>query len=288
MIVVTGATGNIGTELVRLLTVRDAEITAISRHPPRDATPGRVKWVEADLADREALRAIFTGADRLFLLTGNVPDMVRLQKNAIAAAEQAGVMHVVKLSALGASDHSRSVIGVWHYNVERALGESTLAWTILRPHVFMENLLDQRDSIRDEGTFRSPAGEAAIPMIDTRDIARVAAVALTEPGHAGKRYTLTGPAPVSWREAIGMLSEIIERDIDYLPETEDEAWHRLHTAGVAPWLIAAQLELARYQREGGGTDIVTATVETVASRPPCSFRDFAADFAHLFQTSGRV
>ena len=112
------------------------------------------------------LPGIFAGADRLFLLTGNAGDMVPLEKNAIAAAEESGVAHVVKLSALGASDHSKSVIGLWHYNVERALRATDLAWTILRPHVFMQNLLDQRDSIRGQGLLalgRSQDGDDRHP-----------------------------------------------------------------------------------------------------------------------------
>lgn len=277
MIVITGATGNIGTELARLLSARGIGVRALSRTPPARLAPDEVEWVEADLADRRALEAAFAGADRLFLLTGNVPDMVRLQKNAIAAAEQAGVAHVVKLSALGASDHSRSVIGAWHYNVERTLKDSHLAWTILRPHVFMQNLLDQWDSIRGESRFRSPSGEAAIPMIDTRDIAAVAAVTLTEPGHAAKRYTLTGPTPISWRDAVRVLSEVLGTALEYIPEPENDTWSRLYAAGVPPWLIAAQLELARYQREGGGTDIVTGAVEALTGRPPRSFQEFATD-----------
>lgn len=287
MIAVTGASGNIGTELLRLLSERGESVLAISRNPPAHSAPDGIQWMQADLADKAALPGILSGAERLFLLTGNVPDMVRLQKNAIAAAREAGVPHVVKLSALGASDHSKSVIGVWHYNVERTLRESGLDWTILRPHVFMQNLLDQRDSIRDRSSFRSPSGDAAIPMIDTRDIAGAAAVTLTESGHAGKRYTLTGSEPISWGEAVRILSDVIGRELTYIAETEEQAWSRLYQAGAPPWLIAAQLELARYQRQGGGTDLITDSVETLTGRPPRTFREFASDFAsHLRGASG--
>lgn len=279
MVVLTGATGNVGTELLRLLSERGAAVRAVSRRPPRDSPPAGVRWITADLADRESLPAALEGADRLFLLTGNVENAVRLQKNAIEAASAAGVRHVVKLSALGASDHSTSVIGVWHHNVERTLAESGVEWTILRPHVFMQNVLDQREAIRSERTLRSPSGEARLPMIDARDIAAVAAMALTEPGHEGRRYTLTGAEPISWREAAAILSDLLGTEVAYVPESEDEAWRRLHGAGLPPWLVAAQLELARYQRRGGGTDIVTGTVQAVTGRPPRSFREFAADVA---------
>lgn len=285
MIVVTGATGNVGEELIRLLSDRQAKVRALSRHPPKDETVRGIEWVEADLGDAQALPDIFADADRVFLLTGNVGNMVRLQKNVIAAATEAGVEHVVKVSALGASDHSKSVIGVWHYNVERVLRESNLSWTILRPHVFMQNLLDQRESIRSEGKVYSPSGDAAIPMIDTRDIAAVAAAALTDTGHEGKRYTLTGPEALSYGEATKILADALGKPLTYVPESEEAAFSRLHRAGQPPWLIGAQLALAEYQRRGGGTDIITDSVEKVTGRPARSFRDFAIDFADAFRVN---
>ena len=283
MIVVTGATGTIGRKLLRLLAAQGAEVVALSRNPPDgEALPG-ISWVAADLADRETLPAILAGAERLFLLTGNSEGMVRLQKNAIAAAATAGVGHVVKLSALGASDHSKSVIGVWHHNVERVLQAAGLAWTILRPHVFMQNLLDQQASIQGEGRIYSPAGEAQIPMIDTRDIAAAAAAVLTEPGHEGKRYTLTGPQPISYREAAAVLAEVLGKPLTYVPETYDEAWHRLREAELPPWHIGAQLALASYQRQGAGTGILTDTVEALTGRPPRTFQEFAREYAPAFR-----
>ena len=283
MIVVTGATGKIGSELVRLLAERGETVRALARHVGRDAMTPNVEWVAADLARREQLPSIFTGAEKLFLLTANSEDMVRLQKNAIAAARQAGVRHVVKLSALGASDHSKSVIGLWHYNVERVLLESGLAWTILRPHHFMDNLLDQRENIVRDGSVYSAAGEGKIPFIDTRDIAAVVAVALTAPGHEGKEYVLTGPEALSYRRATEILSEVLGRPLTYIAETEDETWARQRRAGEPPWRIAALLAIASYQRAGGPTEQLTATVEELTGRPPRTFERFARDHAAEFR-----
>lgn len=282
MIVVTGATGNIGGELLRLLSATGAPVRALSRRPYQGPPLPGVEWMIADLGRAGGLASSFAGAERLFLVTGNVENLVRAQKNAIAAARDAGVRHVVKVSALGASDHSKSVIGLWHFVVETELKRSGLDWTILRPHVFMQNVLAQRDAIRSQHVVRSPAGDAAVPMIDTRDIAAVAAAALTEPGHAGKSYTLTGPAPIGWREVAEILSDVLGVPIHYVPESDDDAWHRLHREGLPAWLIGAQLALAEYQRQGGGTGIVTDTVERVTGRAPRSFRDFALDHAAAF------
>ena len=283
MIVVTGATGKIGSELVRLLAERGETVRALARHAGRGAVAPNVEWVAADLARREQLPSIFTGAEKLFLLTANSEDMVRLQKNAIAAARQAGVRHVVKLSALGASDHSKSVIGLWHYNVERVLLESGLAWTILRPHHFMDNLLDQRENIVRDGSVYSAAGEGKIPFIDTRDIAAVVAVALTAPGHEGKEYVLTGPEALSYRRATEILSEVLGRPLTYIAETEDETWARQRRAGAPSWRIAALLAIASYQRAGGPTEQLTATVEELTGRPPRTFEQFARDHAAEFR-----
>lgn len=286
MILLTGATGTIGQELLRLLSRKDVDVLALSRNPPRDQDLPGVTWVKADLAERDALPDILADAKKLFLLTGNVDDMVPLQKNAIRAAAEAGVKHVVKVSALGASDHSRSVIGVWHYNIEQVLRQADLDWTILRPHVFMQNLLDQKESIQKERKIYAPAGEAEIPMIDTRDIAAVAAAVLSEEGHAGKRYTLTGPAPVSYGEIAEMLSDILDKPLSYYAETYDEAWHRLRRAGLTPWHIGAQLALASYQREGGGTGIIKKTVEEITGRPARGVEAFVRDYANAFRREG--
>jgi uncharacterized protein YbjT (DUF2867 family) len=282
LIIISGATGTIGGELLDLLSNAGASIRALSRNPPGDESSPGFEWARADLGDRRSLGPAFDGGERLFLLTGNVENMVRAQKQAIDAAIDAGIRHIVKVSALGASDHSNSVIGMWHWVVEQALRGANVEWTILRPHVFMQNLLDQRRFIRDEGRIYSPSGDAAIPMIDTRDIAACAAAALTSDGHHEKRYTLSGPEPVSYADAAAILSDVLGKPVEYVRESEDDAWHRMHAAGQPPWLIGAQLALADYQRKGGGTDVVTDAVERLTGRPARSFRNFVEDHAQSF------
>ena len=195
MIVVTGATGHIGSELVRLLARKGMPVRAVTRNPHvAQSLPG-VDWVKGDLRDSFSLPGLFRGADQMFLLTSNSEDMQTLQVGAIQAARDGGVAHVVKGSALGASDHSRSPIGKAHYEVERALQESGMAWTILRPHVFMQNFLDMAPTIAREGKIRAASGEGKIPFIDARDIAAVAVLTLTPAGRRKGSRRGTSAAP---------------------------------------------------------------------------------------------
>jgi uncharacterized protein YbjT (DUF2867 family) len=143
MILVTGGTGAIGSELLRLLSQAGIPARALVRNPNKAQKLPHITWVVGDLARSETLTAAFEGAKTLFLLTHYFEDMVELQHNAIVAARAASVTHVVKVSAFAATAHSRAPIGRWHYQVEKELQESGMGWTILRPHHFMTNLIAQ-------------------------------------------------------------------------------------------------------------------------------------------------
>ncbi|MFW6078032.1 MAG: SDR family oxidoreductase [Gemmatimonadota bacterium] len=276
---VTGATGTIGRHLLGLLAARGATVRAYSRDPDRvERWPG-VTPVRTDLADRDALPAALDGVRALFLLTGNADDMVRLQKNAIAAARRAGVERLVKLSALGATDHSRSVIGLWHYNIERVLRATGLGWTILRPHHFMQNLLDRTVFDRRCGRIRSASGSGAVPFVDSRDIAAAAAVILTEGGHRGEIHTLTGPEAITYGGATEILSRVLDRPLTFVAESDDDAWRRLRAAGLPTWLVAARIAIASYQRAGGPSARVTDAIERLTGRPARTLREFAESHA---------
>src|SRR5262249_24548713 len=171
VITVTGSTGTIGGELVRLLSSAGAPNRAVFRKAHESRHLAGVVWLQADLRDHRALEPALAGTRRLFLLSGNEEGFSTLQIDVVRAAQDLGVEQVVKLSALGASDHSKSSIAREHYQVEQAIQRSTMTWTILRPHSFMQNWLgDIADSVRREGVLRSPIGDGRVPYIDTRDI----------------------------------------------------------------------------------------------------------------------
>lgn len=281
VIAVTGATGTIGSELLNLLSSRNATVKALSRHPEKVKKLPGIEWIAGDLADRENLTKNFDGVDTIFLLTGNVENMVYVQQNAIKAAVDAGVKRIVKLSALGASEHSKSVIGLWHFNVERALLESGLEWTILRPHAFMQNFLEQVDSIR-EGKLYSAAADGKVPFIDTRDIAAVAAEILINGGWNEKKIVLTGPDAISFDEVAEILSNELGNRVEHIRENDEETWKRIYDTGKPTWLIAGQLALYNYWRDGGTTAKTTNAVEQITGKAPRSFTDFVREYKNHF------
>jgi len=287
VITVTGSTGTIGSELLRLLSAAEVATRAVVRNPAKIAPLPTVVPMIADLADERTLDAALAGTTRLFLLTDNQAGFSALQIRILRAAERLGVAHVVKLSALGASDHSRSSIGREHWEVEQALQQTSMTWTILRPHAFMQNWLgDVAESVRNEGVIRSPIGDGRVPFIDTRDIAAVAAEALRHPeAHTGRKYVLTGGEAVGYADLASALSEVTKRPVRYEPIAMDEARARLEAKGADKTQIDAMLAIASYQAEGGPTAMVSDKVAKVLGAPPRTIRDFARDHAERFRSA---
>lgn len=285
LITVTGSTGTIGSELVRLLSSAGASTRAVMRDFRRIQPLPGIAWTRADLADDRLLEPALAGTTRLFLLTGNHEGFTELQIGVIDAARALGVEHVVKLSALGASDHSKSAIGRGHWKVEQALRETEMAWTILRPHAFMQNWLgDVARSVRDEGVIYAPIGEGRVPFVDTRDIAEVAARVLLDPEpHAGRKYTLTGAEAVGYDDVAAAISAAIGKPVAYRPISPDEARARMEAQGVPPFLIDATLAIAAYQAAGGPTAQVSRDIERILGRPPRTIHEFARDHADAFR-----
>ena len=285
VVTVTGSTGTIGTELIRLLAAAGVPTRAVFRSERVNrALPG-VVWLQADLSEPRALEPALAGTTRLFLLSGNEPGFGRMQIDVVRAARGLGLEHVVKLSALGASDHSKSAIGRDHWEVEQVLVNSGTPWTILRPHSFMQNWLGEvAESVRADGVIRSPIGEGRVPFIDTRDIAAVAAEVLMHPeAHAGKKYVLTGGAAVGFADLAAALSRWTGETVTYQPISMEEARARLEARGTAPAMIDATLALAAYQKAGGPTALVSDAVQRLLGRPPRSIEDFARDHASRFR-----
>jgi uncharacterized protein YbjT (DUF2867 family) len=284
LVTVTGSSGTIGTEVVSLLSAAGAPTRAVLRDPHKARPLPHVAWLQADLRDAGLLEPALAGTKRLFLLTGNDPGFGRTQIGIVRAAEELGVGHIVKASALGASDHSKSWIGRDHWEVEQAIQRSRMQWTMLRPHAFMQNWLgDLAESVKKEGVIYSPIGDGRVPFIDTRDIAAVAAEVLLHPeAHVGKKYVLTGGEAVGYADVAAALTAVTGRTIAYRPISMEEARARMAARGAPSEAIDALLAIAAYQKEGGPTATVSPTVERVLGRAPRSMRDFVRDYAARF------
>ena len=283
MILVTGSTGLIGGEVLRGLSRAGVPARALTRDLKKAHTMPGVAWVAGDLGKPETLRTAFDGATTLFLLTHYYEDMVALQHNAIAAARDAGLTQVVKISAFAASDHSRAPIGRWHYQVEQELEKSGLAWTILRPHHFMQNLLAQADYVKKDGAIYSPSGDGKIPYVDGRDVGAVAVVTLTTPGHAGKKYVVTGSEAMSYRQAAAIIADVIGKPVRFVDETPEQARARRVREGVPPAVIESVLAIGAYQRAGGKTVTITSTIADLTARPPRTVAEFVREHASAFR-----
>jgi uncharacterized protein YbjT (DUF2867 family) len=224
---------------------------------------------------------VVAGAERVFsLATG--PKTGAYERNLGEAARNAGVRHIVKLSALGGDDEIRNDIRKWHDEGEQALRETGIALTVLRPTGFMSNALHWRDSIRTQGKVYSNYGEGKLPVIHPRDIAAVAVRALTSEGYEGKAYSLTGPEALSVREQVKILSEVLGRELEYVSITDEVARKGMERAGMPGLLIDALLPFADFIRSGKAAPVF-GEGEEITGRPALTFRDWAEENADLFR-----
>ncbi|MFC7277833.1 SDR family oxidoreductase [Paractinoplanes rhizophilus] len=279
MLLITGATGNIGRELTAALDASGAMVRVLVRDPSRAV--GRAERVVADLDDPATLPAAFDGADKLFLLT---PGIGRTQtEHAVAAARAAGVRHIVHLSSSNVLGDPMPAMGRWHHDREQVVRASGIPATILRPGGFMTNALDWLPTIREGGFVLDPIGPGRYAPIDPADIAAVAALALTADGHEGTEYVLTGEQTVTVAEQVRILAAAIGRDLEVRPVgTPEEAVRSRFPHGAPPALAAALVEgfaLMRADTTGFRTD----TVRRLLGRAPRTFADWCARHAHLFR-----
>lgn len=282
MLLITGATGNIGRELVRELDARQAEFRILIRDPARAAAlPARAERAVADLEDPTSLKPAFDRVDKLFLLTQGTG--TTQAENALAAAEAAGVKHIVHLSSFHAGFDPVPPMGRWHRAREDAIRASGIPATFLRCGGFMTNALDWAQTIREGGYVFDATGPGKVAPIAAADIAAVAARALTEHGHAGQTYTLTGSKAFTTAEMVAILAATLGRDIQVrTAATPEEAVKARFPQGAPPALAAAlieTIEVARADTEGFRTD----TVAQLLGREPIAFQQWCADNIAAFR-----
>ncbi|KOG34916.1 MULTISPECIES: SDR family oxidoreductase [Streptomyces] len=221
MIVVTGATGNVGRPLVELLAAAGEEVTAVSRRPA-GGLPAGVAHRAGDLADVDGLKELFEGAEAVYLLVAGLGDELRPDA-VVAAAVACGVRRIVLQSSQLAGTRPESVSHAVLRAFESAVRGSGLDWTVLRPAGFASNAYLWAEGVRSARAVAAPFADVALPVVDPSDIAAVAAAALRDPVHRGRTYVLTGPAPVSPREQVRALADALGAPVEFVTQSAGEA-----------------------------------------------------------------
>ncbi|ADI07598.1 NmrA family protein [Streptomyces bingchenggensis BCW-1] len=282
MLLLTGATGNVGRELVRQLDAQGTDFRILLRDPARAADlPQRAERVVADLDKPTTLTSAFHGADRLFLLTPGIG--TAHTAHAVAAARAAGVRHIVHLSSFNVLGDPMPAMGRWHHERENLVRASGIPATFLRPGGFMTNALDWLPTLREAGYVLDPIGPGRYAPIDPADIAAVAALALTEDGHQGAEYVLTGAETFTVTDQVRILAETTGTAIEVREvATAAEAVRSRFPHGAPPALAEALVEgftLMRADTAGLRTD----TVEKLLARKPRTFAAWCAAHADVFR-----
>jgi uncharacterized protein YbjT (DUF2867 family) len=280
MILVTGATGNVGSEVVKALSGRGERFRAAytSKEKAAKAKTANVDPVVLDFAKPETFGPALAGVDRLFLVTSDTSPEPALVK----AAKAAGVRHLVKLSVFDAPGEG-FMFGRAHRAVEKEIEASGLSYTFLRPNGFMQNMANQQaGAIKASGVFHFPAAETRISHVDTRDIARVAATVLTSGGHEGKAYELTGPEGLTYGQIAAEIGRAIGKPVAYVAVSDEDFRKAMAGMGAPAPFVDALSDLFRFYRTGAASRVST-DIEKVTGRRASSFSEWARDHAVSFR-----
>jgi uncharacterized protein YbjT (DUF2867 family) len=286
MILVTGAGGTVGSEVLRQL--RQAGVPAraglYSADKVASAKAQGQDAVRIDFADGTSVAEASKGVDKIFLLGATTPNQVQEETTVVEEAKKAGVQHVVKLSVLFA-DQEAYAFARFHRAVEKTIEASGLPFTFVRANGFMQNFVNYYgQSIRGQNSFYLPNGDGRISHVDVRDIAAVAVAALTQSGHAGKAYEITGPEALSGNDVAARLSAALGRKISYVDIPSDAFRQGALGMGTPAFYVDALADLQRFYAEGGAA-VVSPDVEKVTGRKAGTFDQFARDYGSALKAS---
>ena len=298
-ILVTGATGTVGSEVVKELT-SPSSLSSGSRvraavHSKNKADKLRdenktVEIVNMDYNKSETIVDALNGVDKLFLLTLPTPNMTEISSSLIKEAKKNDVKHIVKLSVLDADADPGIMITRLHRQEEKIIEESGIPYTFLRAGAFMQNFINFfGQTIKTQNAIYLPAGDGKVSFVDVRDIAAVATEILlaknngskSKQQHEYKKYDITGHEAISYSQAAEILSNVLGRRISYVNVTEEDARNAMKKMGMEDWLIDALVELYSVIRSGYGSQSTTV-VEQITGRKPISLEQFARDYASFF------
>jgi NAD(P)H dehydrogenase (quinone) len=286
-IAVVGATGNTGRAVVKELKALGQNPVCVVRNADkaREVLGADATTAVAELTDRAALEKALAGVDSVFVVTGHNPGMVEQQNNVLDAALKAGTKYLVRVGggrAVAVVD-SESVVGRGHAAIEEKLRDSGIKWVILRPGLFMQNVLGQAASIKNDSKMVLPfAKDMPAAMIDVRDTGAVGARILIDPApHAGKVYEFTGKL-TSYGEFAEVLSQVLGRPIAYVGITPEQAEQGMKSRGMPDWLVAHLVTIAKLGAAGGFSTENTTLIDDLIKRPPITTKKFVEDHKALF------
>ncbi len=277
MILVTGATGTVGRQVVESLRSKGVPVRAGLRDIEKGGRlwPHGVEWAKLDFDQPESLAKACEGIRKVFYVSPFSPDMAEQTGHLVQQALKSGVTHIVRLSVYGADEEKPTALQRGHRDAERLIEESGLAYTFLRPNSFMENFIHHHGAaIRSQNQVFMPMGKGRVSYVAVRDIADAAAEVLTSEGHAGKSYTLTGPQALDGRDVALALSEALGRSIVFTDIPEDTA--RAAMSMMPRWLVDALLELQAACKVGKFAE-VSESARRLAGRPATPFMNWARE-----------
>ena len=281
IVLVTGATGNTGGAILDALVRRDLRVRAMVRsEADRVKLPDGVQAVIADFDDPASIAAAMVGARSAYLVTPSSERAEEQQRRFADLAAKAGLHHLVVLSQLAADEHSPVRFLRYHAAVEQHVRDLGIPYTFLRPNLFFQGLLAFARPVAAEGRFYAPVGDARVSAVDVRDIGAVAAVTLTEPGHEGATYTLTGPSAITHAQIAGALTAALGRQVNFV-DVPPSAFADSLRGVLPPWQVDGLLEdYAHYRR--GEAAVVSSAVTEITGTAPRDVAQFARDYAPAF------
>lgn len=279
MILVTGTPGNIGTPLAQHLLQEGRQIRLMVRNPNKqdevlaDLRSGGAEIVQGDFGDPGSLADCFTGIESAFLLVPVALETAEWKSNFIRTAKQNGVKRIVNLSVSGANSTAPVDLFRWHWEAEQTLESSGIAWTNLQPtDLARYNIRSILPTVLSQGAFYSTIGEGRVAMVDEEDVAEVAAAVLTEEGHVGKKYVLTGPKALSYAEVATALSTKLGKPVKYIDIDPVQAKQAMIGAGLPDWVADFVNDLRELEKKGGASG-PTEDIQHVLRRPPRTLED---------------
>ena len=283
MILITGATGKVGKEVIKQLTQNKQPTRAFVRNRTQAreiALPG-VEFVEGDFAKPKTFARALEGVETLFLSTPSSAEAEEWQCDFVDAALKSKVKRIVKLSQLGANEKAPGRFQRHHGAVEQYITKSKIPYTFLRPNLFMQGLLNFRPTIASQGVFFAPVSQARISVVDVRDVGEVAAKTLSEPNHEGRAYELTGPESLTHAEMAEQLSQAVGKPIKYVEVSPEVMKEALVKNGMPGWQADGVVEdYEHYQK--GEAEQVSSAVRDITGYEATYFAQFALDNSARF------